>query len=171
MIPSRYSSVDSLFWIWASKQWVNFRVSGRTQKATHILKVSLTIYVGYLLFCNYFNKFVDAFLLAIYNTEAAEQQSNRAMSTAIVNMPANPLIRPSLIKVPPLATSSTYHDSARLESEDKLDQRPSGKTNKQCLSCDLFIFGVRTFKKFASSTLHVFILPEFQVQRRIFSKS
>ena len=72
---------------------------------------------------------MDAFLLAIYNTEAAEQQSNRAMSTAIVNMPANPLIRPSLIKVPPLATSSTYHDSARLESEDKLDQRPSGKTN------------------------------------------
>ena len=129
MIPSRYSSVDSLFWIWASKQWVNFRVSGRTQKATHILKVSLTIYIGYLLFCNYFIKFVDAFLLAIYNTEAAEQQSNRAMSTAIVNMPANPLIRPSLIKVPPLATSSTYHDSARLESEDKLDQRPSGKTN------------------------------------------
>jgi len=74
------------------------------------------------------SKFVDAFLLAIYNTEAAEQQSNRAMSTAIVNMPANPLIRPSLIKVPPLATSSTYHDSARLESEDKLDQRPSGMT-------------------------------------------
>ena len=94
---------------------------------------------------------MDAFLLAIYNTEAAEQQSNRAMSTAIVNMPANPLIRPSLIKVPPLATSSTYHDSARLESEDKLDQRPSGKTKKQC---------VRTFKKFASSTLHMFILPE-----------
>ena len=81
---------------------------------------------------------MDAFLLAIYNTEAAEQQSNRAMSTAIINMPANPLIRPSLIKVPPLATSSTYHDSARLESEDKLDQRPSGKTKKQCLSCDLF---------------------------------
>ena len=81
---------------------------------------------------------MDAFLLAIYNTEAAEQQSNRAMSTAIVNMPANPLIRPSLIKVPPLATSSTYHDSARLESEDKLDQRPSGKTIRQFVSCDLF---------------------------------
>ena len=83
---------------------------------------------------------MDAFLLAIYNTEAAEQQSNRAMSTAIVNMPANPLIRPSLIKVPPLATSSTYHDSARLESEDKLDQRPSGKTylpyaHRMCSFC------------------------------------
>ena len=102
------------------------------------MKVSLARYVGFLLFCNYFVKFVDAFLLAIYNTEAAEQQSNRAMSTAIVNMPANPLIRPSLIKVPPLATSSTYHDSARLESEDKLDQRPSGKTKRQCVSCDLF---------------------------------
>ena len=76
---------------------------------------------------------MDAFLLAIYNTEAAEQQSNRATSTAIVNMPANPLIRPSLIKVPPLATSSTYHDSARLESEDKLDQRPSGKTYFRCV--------------------------------------
>ena len=95
-------------------------------------KLDLVISPGYLLFCNYFIKFVDAFLLAIYNTEAAEQQSNRAMSTAIVNMPANPLIRPSLIKVPPLATSSTYHDSARLESEDKLDQRPSGKTYFRC---------------------------------------
>jgi len=73
-------------------------------------------------------KFVDAFLLAIYNTEASEQLSNKAVTATIANMPANPLIRPSVIKVPPLATSSTYHDSARLESEDKLDQRPSGLT-------------------------------------------
>ena len=66
--------------------------------------------------------------LAIYNTEASEQLSNKAVTATIANMPANPLIRPSVIKVPPLATSSTYHDSARLESEDKLDQRPSGLT-------------------------------------------
>ena len=72
-------------------------------------------------------KFVDAFLLAIYNTEAAEQQSNRT-SMQSATMPPNALIRPVAIKVPPLATSSTYHDSARLESEDKLDQRPSGLT-------------------------------------------
>jgi len=73
-------------------------------------------------------KFVDAFLLAIYNSEASEQLSNKAVAATLANMPANPLIRPSVIKVPPLATSSTYHDSARLESEDKLDQRPSGLT-------------------------------------------
>ncbi len=70
-------------------------------------------------------KFVDAFLLAIFNTEVSETQSLRTLSSGV---PSNPLVRPQTVKVPPLATSSVYHDSSRLESEDKLDQRdrPSG---------------------------------------------
>ena len=71
-------------------------------------------------------KFIDAFLLSIYNSEVMEQQSYRATASSITNMPNNPLVRPLAVKVPPLSTNSCYHDSARLESEDKLDQRPSG---------------------------------------------
>lgn len=71
-------------------------------------------------------KTIDAFLLAVYNTEVIEQQSLRATANNAANMPVNPLIRPVFVKVPPLASSSNYHDSSRLESEDKLDQRPSG---------------------------------------------
>ena len=70
-------------------------------------------------------QFIDAFLLAIYNAEAAEHQMFRAASSSN-NMPNNPLVKPIFVKVPPLATSSSYHDNGRLESEDKLDQRPSG---------------------------------------------
>ena len=69
-------------------------------------------------------KCVDAFLLAIYNAEAVEQQ--RASTTTVANMPSNSLQPCRAVKVPSLATSSTYHDSTRLEGEDKLDQRPSG---------------------------------------------
>lgn len=76
-------------------------------------------------------RFVDAFLLSIYNAESAEQQNVAAVTTATTlssapNIPTNPLQRPSCIKVPSLSSSSIYHDSGRLESEDKLDQRPSG---------------------------------------------
>lgn len=75
-------------------------------------------------------KFIDAFLLSVYNAEASELQSFRMIASGsnTNTVPSNPLIRPQVIKVPPLASSSTYHDSGRLESEDKLDQRPSGLT-------------------------------------------
>eukprot|EP00093_Oithona_nana_P001453 01453.XXX_1907_3703_1 [CDS] Oithona nana genome sequencing. len=72
--------------------------------------------------------FLDAFLLALYNVEATEQQALRIHLASVNTVPNNPLHRPLLVKVPTLSTSSSYHDNARLEGEDKLDQRPSGLT-------------------------------------------
>ena len=67
-------------------------------------------------------QFLDAFLLSIYNAEAVDQPLPVASSSN------NPTQRPPFVKVPSLASSSLYHDSSRLESEDKLDQRPTGLT-------------------------------------------
>ena len=72
--------------------------------------------------------FLDAFLLALYNIEATEQQALRIHLASVNTVPNNPLHRPLLVKVPTLSTSSSYHDNGRLEGEDKLDQRPSGLT-------------------------------------------
>ena len=74
------------------------------------------------------NHSLDAFLLALYNIEASEQQALRIHLASVNTVPNNPLHRPLLVKVPSLSTSSSYHDNARLEGEDKLDQRPSGLT-------------------------------------------
>ena len=71
-------------------------------------------------------QFLDAFLLSIYNSEALDQLLPSA--TTSTTIPSNTLQRPAFVKVPSLASSSIYHDSTRLESEDKLDQRPSGLT-------------------------------------------
>ena len=77
---------------------------------------------------NHRYNFLDAFLLSLYNIEASEQQALRQHLASVNTVPNNPLHRPLIVKVPSLATSSSYHDNARLEGEDKLDQRPSGLT-------------------------------------------
>ena len=71
-------------------------------------------------------QFLDAFLLSIYNSEAEMQTELKPTGTSANNSTSsssqNPLQRPAFVKVPSLASSSIYHDSSQLKSEDKVDQ-------------------------------------------------
>ena len=104
------------------------------QYLPHLISLHLTLVKHKSAF-----RFIDAFLIAMYNLEAVEQQNlaaSQAASGGASTIPASSLHRPQSLRVPSLSSSSIYHDSSRLESEDKLDQRPSG------LTMNLEVFGV-----------------------------